>query len=44
MELHGTPWDSMDLHGIPWNSMEFHGIPWNSMGLFYTGSAITLMR
>ena len=28
MELHGTPWNSMDLHRIPWNSMEFYGIPW----------------
>ena len=34
MELHGTPWNSMDLHGIPWNSMEFYGIPWNSMEFY----------
>ena len=22
----------MELHGSPWSSIEFHGIPWSSMG------------
>ena len=42
MELHGTPWSSMEG---PWNSMEFHGVsmddPWNSLE-FHGGSMVTL--